>query len=225
MTKKETSHKEEQKFNKQIMDLMKKSPTSFHVCKNNVDMLEANGFKELPENEDWQVEPGGKYYVTRNNSAVVALKIPKKKHFNGFMIGASHSDHPCFKVINNCEVNSEDHYKLITIEAYPKTIEYTWFDVPLSVAGRLIVKTKDGFETKLVNIDRPLLMIPSLSSHMQKEYDHVDELFDIEKNLRPIFTTDSKKTLMDVVLGENNINPADIIDSELFVYRQSEPIV
>lgn len=141
------------------------------------------------------------------------------------MIGASHSDHPCFKVINNCEINSEDHYKLITIESYPKTIEYTWFDVPLSVAGRLIVKTNDGFKTKLVNINRPLLMIPSLSSHMQKEYEHVDQLFDIEKHLRPIFTTDSKKTLMDIVLGENNIDPRDIIDSELFVYRHSDPIV
>lgn len=141
------------------------------------------------------------------------------------MIGASHSDHPCFKIINDCEVNVEDHYKIVTIEQYPKTIDYTWFDTPLSVAGRLIVKTKDGFETKLVHVDRPLLMIPSLSSHMQKEYDRIEDLFDCETRMRPIFSTNKDITLMDVVLSENNIDPKEVIDSELFVYRHSEPVI
>lgn len=141
------------------------------------------------------------------------------------MIAASHSDHPCFKVINNCEVNSDDHYKLITVEQYPSAIDYTWFDTPLSVGGRLIVKTKDGFETKLVNVDRPLLMIPSLSAHMQREYKSKEELFECETRMRPIFSTDKDITLMDVVLKENNIDPKKVIDSELFVYRYSDPVV
>lgn len=163
--------------------------------------------------------------MTRNNSAIIAFKIPNKQKFNGFMVGASHSDHPCFKIINNCEVNTEDHYKIVTIEQYPKTIDYTWFDTPLSVAGRLIVKTKDGFETKLVDVDRPLLMIPSLASHMQKEYDNIEELFNCERHMRPIFSTNKDITLMDVVLGENNIDPDKVIDSELFVYQHRDPVI
>ena len=89
----------------------------------------------------------------------------------------------------------------------------------------MIVKTKDGFETKLVHVDRPLLMIPSLASHMQKEYDSIEPLFECETRMRPIFSTDKNITLMDVVLGENNIDPKEVIDSELFVYRHSDPVI
>lgn len=163
--------------------------------------------------------------MTRNNSAIIAFKIPNANKFNGFMVGASHSDHPCFKIINDCEVNVEDHYKIVTIEQYPKAIDYTWFDTPLSVAGRLIVKTKDGFETKLVDVDRPLLMIPSLASHMQKEYDSIEPLFECETRMRPIFSTNKDITLMDIVLGENNIDPKQVIDSELFVYQHRDPVI
>lgn len=77
----------------------------------------------------------------------------------------------------------------------------------------------------LVHVDRPLLMIPSLSSHMQREYESMEELFDCETRMRPIFSTNKNITLMDVVLGENNIDPNKVIDSELFVYRHSDPVI
>lgn len=218
-------YEKEKAFNSKIMNYMRKSPTSFHVIENNIKALEENGFQEIKESEAWDLEPGGKYYMTRNKSAIVSVKIPDTDKFNGFMIACSHSDHPCFKIINNCEFNVDNHYKILTVEPYPSTLHYTWFDSPLSVAGRLVVKSKDGISTRLVNVDRPLLMIPSLALHMQREINANGVAFDVEKEMRPIFSTNKDITLLDVVYRENNIDPKDVIDSELFVYRQDEPVI
>lgn len=220
-----TKQNESLKFTKKVMDCMKDSPTSFHVIKKNIEILEKNGFTKLNESNAWNIQPGKSYYVTRNNSSLIAFKIPKTKKFKGFMIGASHSDHPCYKLINNAEETIDENYKLAIIEEYPKSIEYTWFDNPLSVGGKVTVKTKDGFDTKIVNVDRPLLMIPSLASHMQREFDNKEENFVFETRMKPLFSTDSKSNLLDIVLKENKINKKDVIDCELFVYRQSDPIL
>lgn len=141
------------------------------------------------------------------------------------MIGTSHGDHPCYKVINDCETTCDEAYRQLTIEQYPSAIDYTWFDTPLSVAGRITLKTKDGFETKIVDVKRPLLMIPSLAAHMQREFEKKEDLFVFETRMKPLFSTDPKASLIDVVTKENNINKKDIIDSELFIYRQIDPIL
>lgn len=220
-----TKQNESLTFAKKVMDLMKKSPTSFHVIQTNIDELKKNGFTEVFENEQWELQPGKSYYMTRNNSALIAFKIPKTKKFNGFMIGASHSDHPCYKIINYGEKTVDEQYRMLTIEQYPTPIEYTWFDTPLSVGGRVTLKTKDGFKTKVVNVDRPLIMIPSLASHMQKEFNKKEELFEFETRMMPLFSTDTNASLLDVVLKENKIKKTDLVDSELFVYRKCDPVL
>ncbi len=112
-------------------------------------------------------QEGGKYFVTRNLSSVIAFKVPTKD-FNSFHIVASHSDSPTFKIKDNPEQSVKGKYVQLNTEHYGGMIYSTWFDRPLSVAGRAMVKTDKGVQTRLVNIDRDLLVIPNLAIHMDR---------------------------------------------------------
>lgn len=212
-------------FTTEIMNLMKESPTCFHVNNNCKQLYIDNGFVELTENNAWDIKPGKKYFVSRNNSAIASFAIPKTKNINGFMIVASHGDYPAFKVYNNGEFNTDDYFRLASIEPYSKSLNHSWVDVPLSVAGRLILKTKTGVKTQLVNIKRPLLMITSLAPHLTRDNDLKVKLFDYEKHMQPLFSTDTKLSLIDIIAKEANIKKNEICESELFVYRYQDPIL
>ncbi len=128
--------------------------------------LEAAGYQALNEGACWELMPGGKYYVIRGGSSVVAFRIPQKTPA-GFMISASHADRPSFKIKENCELAGK--YTRLAVERYGGMIMGTWLDRPLSVAGRVVVKTPEGVESRLVDIDRDLLVIPNVAIHMNRE--------------------------------------------------------
>ena len=117
-----------------LENFLNNSKTAFHACENATEYLRANGFKELKESEKFEVEKGGKYYVTRNGSAVIALKIGDVKSFN---VVASHADSPCFKIKGSPEMKIENYVKL-NVERYGGGIFYSWLDTPLTIAGRVI---------------------------------------------------------------------------------------
>ena len=121
----------------ELLHFLEKSPSSFHAIANITNMLEAAGFEEIREEENWKLLPGGSYYVTRNQSSVLAFKIPGKD-FKGFQIIASHSDSPTFKIKENPEMEAAHCIKL-NVEKYGGMICAPWFDRPLSIAGRLVV--------------------------------------------------------------------------------------
>ncbi len=128
--------------------------------------LQDRGYTRLSEAEAWDLVPGGKYYLTRNGSALLAFRIPRGIP-SGFMISASHSDRPAFKVKENPELKGA--YVRLAVERYGGMLMAPWLDRPLSVAGRAVVETEQGIETRLVDLDRDLLLIPNVAIHMNRK--------------------------------------------------------
>ena len=188
------------------------------------DELLKDGFTELHENKKWQLRPGGKYFVTRNGSALIAFTIPDKD-FKAFRIIASHSDSPSFKIKENPELETDGHYIRLNTERYGGMLCAPWFDRPLSVAGRVIVKdpADDTFHTKLVNIGRDLLLIPSLAIHMNREANNGYK-YDMKKDLLPLYgTLSGKDTFMKTVAEAAGVNETEILGHDLFLYNRKRP--
>lgn len=149
----------------ELASFIKGAPTAFHAVEKMGGMLEEEGFEELKEREKWELNPGKGYYVTRNGSSIIAFKAGAKLSDYTFHVTASHSDSPGFKLKENAELDVKKRYTVLNTEGYGGMICSTWFDRPLSVAGRVIVKTDEGLKARLVDLDRDLLMIPSLAIH------------------------------------------------------------
>ena len=138
----------------------------YHAQQGLVQQLKAAGFQPLQEQETWQIAPGGRYYVTRGDAAVMAFRVPQDVP-TGFMMSASHLDRPCFKVKENGELTGT--YTRLAVERYGGMILSTWLDRPLSIAGRVAVQTEQGIRTQLVDIDQDLLLIPNVAIHMNRQ--------------------------------------------------------
>ncbi len=128
--------------------------------------LEEKGYVRLFEQEEWSLLPGGKYYLTRGGSALLAFRVPRGE-ITGFTMSASHSDRPGFKVKENFELTSA--YTRVAVERYGGMLIAPWLDRPLSIAGRVTVETENGVQTKLLDIDRDLLLIPNVAIHMNRQ--------------------------------------------------------
>ena len=142
------------------------SHSMYHAQNYLVQTLKAAGYTRLMESESWNLVPGDKYYISRGGTAVIAFRVPVAAPA-GFMMSASHSDHPGFKVKENFELAGT--YTRMAVERYSGTLISTWLDRPLSIAGRVTVETEDGIETKLVDIDKDLLLIPNVAIHMNRQ--------------------------------------------------------
>ena len=149
-----------------LMRFLDNSPSVYHAVENLVKELEEKGYTRLSESEKWELSAGGKYYLTRGGSAVLAFRVPQGTP-RGFMMSASHSDRPTFKVKENGELSGS--YTRLAVERYGGMLMSTWLDRPLSVAGRVLVETESGVQTKLINIDRDLMMIPNVAIHMNRQ--------------------------------------------------------
>ena len=125
---------------KELMAFIKKSPTAFHVVNNFSKMLESAGFVKLNEMDRWEIKPNGKYYVTRNDSSIIAFCMPENEDFYNFQIAAAHSDSPAFKIKENPEMIEDSNYVTLNVEKYGGMLMAPWLDRPLSVAGRVIIK-------------------------------------------------------------------------------------
>ena len=140
------------------------SHSVYHAVAELKALLEKEGYTGLSEGAVWELVPGGKYYMTRGGSALVAFRIPRENP-TGFMLSASHADRPAFKVK---DAQTAGAYTRIATEKYGGMLISTWLDRPLSVAGRVVVETEEGLESRLVDIDRDLLVIPNVAIHMNR---------------------------------------------------------
>ena len=151
---------------KEFLNFLNSARSSYHAVDLLVKDLEAAGYSRLLEGEAWTLAPGGKYFLTRNGSSLVAFRVPQKVS-GGFMIGAAHSDRPTFKIKENPELTGK--YTRLAVERYGGMLISTWLDRPLSIAGRVVVENEEGVQTKLLDIDRDLLMIPNVAIHMNRK--------------------------------------------------------
>lgn len=199
-----------------LIEFIEKSTDCYHAVKSVRERLEGEGFTELCEDGRWTINEGGKYYVVRNYSSVIAFKVPEK-NYKSFLICASHTDSPCFKLKSNFEISAENMVKL-SVEGYGGMIMSSWLDRPLSVSGR-VVTVKDGkVQTRLVNIDRDLLVIPNLAIHMSRDINKGYE-FNVKRDMCPL-AGGKDGALMDIVAENAGVKKDDIKGFDLSLYNR-----
>jgi len=205
---------------KKLLKFIQKSPTAFQAVEEMKKRLEKEGYKELKEEEHWEIIPGGNYYVTRNNSALIAFSIPKKPVWK-FHIMASHSDSPALKIKENPEIEVEKAYIKLNVERYGGMLLAPWFDRPLSVAGRLIVRKDGEIQEKLVAVDKDLLIIPNLAIHMNREVNDGYK-YNVQKDMLPLYSSyEGKGSFMKQVAAEAGVEEKDILGHDLFLYDRT----
>ena len=213
---------------KKAEDLMKfidGSPSVYHAIKNTKEFLEKNGFKHLCRKETFELKPEGKYFVTNNGSALIAWQMPKcGTAEKGFRIVGSHSDSPTFRIKPNPEITVQNHFLKLNTEVYGGAIVSTWFDRPLSAAGRVVLRTKDLLnpEVKLIDFDKALLTIPNLAIHMNREIND-GYSYNFQKDTLPLIAIINEKFqkdnfLVKLMAEELKVNEDDILDFDLYLY-------
>lgn len=203
----------------ELLRFLEDSPTSFHGTANIAKRLLKAGFTELQEGDKWELSPGGSYFVTRNRSSILSFKVPSGK-FTGFQIIASHSDSPTFKIKENPEMEAEGHYTRLNVEKYGGMLCAAWMDRPLSVAGRLIVREGEGLVSRLVKVDRDLLIIPNLAIHFNREVNDGYQ-YNPQVDMLPLFGgAGSKGRFMKTVAECAGVREEDILGHDLFLYSR-----
>ena len=213
----------EKNISQQLLEFIENSPTCFHAVQAMTDILSAEGFTEVKEKQKWHIENGGRYFVTRNGSSLIAFTVPVQE-MKGMHIIASHSDSPSFKIKENPELESEGHYIRLNVEGYGGMIRAPWFDRPLSVAGRVIVKDKaqGGFRSILVDIGRDLVMIPNLAIHMDRQINDSCK-YNIQKDMLPIYgDLSAKGTFMKLIADTAGVPEEEVLGHDLFLYNRQK---
>ena len=225
-----------QKTAKKMLDFITKSPTCFHAAANIGELLGKAGFRELKENEEWKLKRGGRYYTKRNDSSIIAFAIPAEENdIRGFHMAAAHSDSPCFKIKEKPELTVEEHYLRLNTEKYGGMILSTWLDRSLSVAGRLVVRKENGIESRLVNIDRDLCVIPNVAIHMNREMNKgveynpqvdmlplfADAAYDVEEDTEEQ-SKPEKPALLTLAAEAAGVDVETILGEDLFLYTRQE---
>ena len=214
----------QKKIAQELIDFTYSSPTAYHAVSNVSSMLLKNDFQQLFFEDVWTLQKGEKYFVTKNRSALIAFVVGENIADSGFRIAGSHTDSPAIKIKPNPELLTEGFLKLNT-EVYGGPILNTWFDRPLAVAGRVILKSDDVFNpiTMLLNINKPLMIIPNLAIHMNREINSGVNINN-QKELLPIIQTvknsfEKENFLLKIIAENLKVNIYDILDFDLFLYE------
>ncbi len=216
--------KEYMKCAREVLDFIEKSPSCFHAVANVKEMLQEQGFTEVKEAQKWELVPGEGYYVTRNDSALIAFRLPEKQA-RGFHMTAAHSDSPTFKIKELPEMTVEEHYVKLNTEKYGGMILSTWLDRALSVAGRVVVREGRELVTKLVNVDKDLLVIPNVAIHMNREMNQ-GVAYNPQCDMLPLFADCSegkkKNAFMKRIAKAAGVKVEDILSHDLFLYPREK---
>ncbi|MBR3646669.1 MAG: M18 family aminopeptidase [Lachnospiraceae bacterium] len=212
---------------KNLINTISECVSPFHVVKHSAEVLKDADFKQLDLNNMWKLNSGGKYYVQVFDSSIVAFTIGEKENEdknNNIRIATAHCDFPCLRIKPNSEIKESGYLKL-NVEMYGGAILNTWLDRPLSIAGKVVLKSEDIFNPKvrLVDIERPVLTVPNLAIHINRDVNKGYEL-NKQKDMLPILDTikddvNEKGRLLKLIADEINVNPDDILDMELCAYQ------
>lgn len=213
----------ERDYNRELLRFIQQHPSVYHVIEGHRQILLEAGYEQLLESRSWTLREGGKYFAIRNHSALIAFQVPKKQ-FRGFMLMASHSDSPALKVKENPEITVGGLYKKLNVELYGGALLAPWLDRPLSVAGRLLVRTAEGVRMQLVNMDRDLLLIPNLAIHMNRSVND-GYAYKVQRDLLPLYGTAEAPDLITLVAQTAGISLETVIGHDLFVYNRQAPSI
>ena len=218
---------------RELLEFIRRSPSMFHTVATLREMLDTAGFACLPEGEPWDagelaVKPGGAYYAVRNNSSIVAFRVGEDVAAQGggyhFQIAAAHSDSPTFKVKAVPGLEGPGGYVRLNVEAYGGVIDSTWFDRPLGLAGRVLVRAYPGrIESRLINVDRDVALIPNLCIHFDRGV-NAGKPLNRQIDLCPLFSAgelgpgDFDKFVADAA----GCAPHDLLARDLFLVNRQE---
>lgn len=195
------------------------SPSAFHSCANACRALEAAGYAPLNEFEPWNIAPGGRYFVTRNLSSVIAFAVPRRGAAP-FQIVASHSDSPAFKLKPHAGEDALGHYARLNVERYGGMIMSTWLDRPLSIAGRVMVRMPDGVEARLIDLGRDAALIPNMPIHFCREINDGFK-FNPQVDLLPLYGDGQARDGLMAEVGQRvGAAQEDILAADLFLYNR-----
>lgn len=213
---------------KQLLSFIKAGTSPFHVVEESIKMLDEAGFKPLMLCEEWTLERGGRYYVPVYGTSLFAFHIGEAiGTSHSFRIVSAHTDHPCFRIKPSPEMLSKNYLKVNT-ECYGGLIRNTWMDRPLSIAGRVTLKSSSVFapRTELIEMKRPLLTIPNLAIHMNRTINSGQEL-NPQNDLIPLLglldeALNKNSYFYDFLAEELDAAPDEILDFDLYVYNAEE---
>ena len=203
-----------------LLEFLDASPSCYHAADNVAQVLLDAGYQQLWEGASWNLCEQGKYFVMRGDSSLIAFQIPKKE-FRGFMIAAGHSDSPTFKVRESAEVASAGSCIRLSIEPYGGMILRSWLDRPLSVAGRAMVREENRIVSKLIHVDRDLLMIPSVAIHMDREVNKGTAL-KANVDMLPLYSGGKETGSFRKLIAETaGVEEADLLATDLYLYPRT----
>ena len=221
---------QERETAQELVDFIAECPSMFHTAHTACARLDAAGFTYLPESRVWDVVPGGRYYTTRNGSSVIAFAVGEhaledREAFH-FQLTAAHADSPTFKVKSAPELEGPENYLRLNVEAYGGMIDYTWFDRPLSLAGRVLVRNGSAIESRLVALDEDVALIPSLAVHLNRA---VNDGFAPNRaiDLCPLFSAGElgAGAFDDMLAQSLGVDPKQILARDLFLYSRQKGCV
>lgn len=206
-----------------LFRFLDESPTCYHAAANAKAALTAAGAVELRESEQWKLEKGTLYVVERGDSALVAFRVPEGP-FHGFLMAAAHSDSPTFKVRETAEAASAGNTLRLSVEPYGGGVWRGWLDRPLSVAGRVVIRQGDRLVSRLVNIDRDLLVIPGVAIHMDRSVNKGAEL-NPAVDLLPLLGCGKELGAFRKLIAEAaGVREEHLLSTELFLYPRTKAV-
>ena len=202
-------------MNEKLFDYIAVCPTAFHTCAHSADMLRESGYTELCEAQRWEIVPGGKYFVTRNGSSLIAFRVPAGE-IAGFMMTAAHGDSPAFKIKENAEL-PDGNYLRLSVEKYGGMLCAPWLDRPLSVAGRVLVSEGDKLSVKLVDLKDPCAIIPNVAIHMNRNAND-GMSYNAAVDMLPVWMSSEKGSFRAAVAKAAGVAEDAIVTGDLFLY-------
>ena len=202
-----------------LLHYIKKSPDCFHAVDTLSKLLDVEGYTSLAEG-GWELAPGGKYYTVRNGSSIIAFRVPNETP-RGFLLTGSHSDSPCLRLRDHAELNGA--YTRLSVERYGGGINASWVDRPLSIAGRVLVKQGNRIETRLVDMEKDMLLIPNVAIHLNREVNNGAK-YDPARDLIPLYGGKDASFRQELA-AKLGCTPEEILATDLFVYNNQDGVI
>lgn len=212
-------------FAREVIEFVDDSPSAYHVIQNCTQILEENGFERLEPNKNWNLKQGGRYYIKKTNTTIIGFTIANELNLEkGIKVFASHTDSPSIRIKPNPATITNNMLRLNT-EVYGGPILSTWFDRPLSIAGRVILRSNETYKPKtmLIKIEEPIMIIPNLAIHQNRAVNAEGHKIDKQAELLPIVSLVSENLekdnyLLKLIAKKYNLKVSDILDFDLLLY-------
>lgn len=203
-----------------LIGFLSSSPSTFHVVSNMASAFLESGFTRLQENRRFSIAKGSRCFVTRNGSSIIAFRVPERP-FKAMHIVSAHTDSPCLKIKPDPVDISSGSYATLNVETYGGLTLNTWFDRPLSIAGRAFVRIPEGIECRLVDFGRDLVCIPNLAIHQNRGVNDGVRI-SVQKEMKPIISTDmDRQRFMKMLCDDLGVDGKDLLDWDLYLYNRT----